>query len=167
MELKGVIGQVKKVLIKHRYSVLILAVGIVLMLLPTNFSKKENAEVIPTEAKDQTQEEQLASILGKIEGAGRVEVMLTVVTGEEIIYQTNDEETNDEALHKNNKDTVTVTDSNRNQTGLIRQINPPVYLGAVIICQGADNPSVHLAIVDAVSKATGLTTNKISVLKMN
>ena len=63
-------------------------------------------------------------------------------------------------------DTVTVTDAQRNESGLIRQVNPPVYKGAVIVCQGADNAAVRLAIVDAVGKATGLGADKISVLKM-
>jgi stage III sporulation protein AG len=39
-------------------------------------------------------------------------------------------------------------------------------MGAVVIAQGADDPSIKLAIVDAVTKATGLGANKISVLKM-
>ena len=54
----------------------------------------------------------------------------------------------------------------RADPGLVRQVNPPEYLGAVVLCQGADNPSVKLSIVEAVSKATGLTTDRITVLKM-
>jgi len=62
--------------------------------------------------------------------------------------------------------TITVTGTNRNEEGLIKQINPPTYLGAIIICQGADSASVRLAIVDAVSKLTGLGADSIAVLKM-
>ena len=62
--------------------------------------------------------------------------------------------------------TVTITDSERSQSGLVKQVNPPTYLGAVVICQGADDPEVRLSVVNAVSKATGLGANKISVLKM-
>ena len=47
-----------------------------------------------------------------------------------------------------------------------RQVNPPTYLGAVIVCQGADSASVRLAIVSAVCSVTGLSTDKITVLKM-
>ena len=42
----------------------------------------------------------------------------------------------------------------------------PTYLGAVIVCQGGDSPTVKLAIVEAVSNATGLSADKITVLKM-
>ena len=59
-----------------------------------------------------------------------------------------------------------VTGSDRSEKGLVRQINPPEYLGAVVLCQGADNAAVKLAIVEAVSKATGLSTDRITVLKM-
>ena len=59
-----------------------------------------------------------------------------------------------------------ITDSNRNETGLIHQRNPPKYQGAIILAMGADDPAVKLAIVDAVSNVTGLGADKISVLKM-
>ena len=48
----------------------------------------------------------------------------------------------------------------------MRQVNPPTYLGAIIICEGADDANIRLAVVDAVSKVTGLGANRISVLKM-
>lgn len=63
-------------------------------------------------------------------------------------------------------DTVLVSDSNREETGLLRQIKPPVYLGAVVVCQGADSSSVRLSITEAVSKITGLGADCIVVLKM-
>lgn len=40
------------------------------------------------------------------------------------------------------------------------------YTGAVIFCHGADSASVRLKIVEAVSVYTGLSSNKIKVLKM-
>jgi stage III sporulation protein AG len=61
---------------------------------------------------------------------------------------------------------VIITDGNRNQKPVISQVIPAKYLGAVIICQGADQPTVRLAIVEAVSKLTGLGTDRVCVLKM-
>ena len=61
---------------------------------------------------------------------------------------------------------MTVTDGQRNETGLVRQVNPPSYLGAVVVCQGGDDPRVQLDIVNAVSRITGLGADRISVLKM-
>ena len=62
--------------------------------------------------------------------------------------------------------TVIVTDSQRCESGLIRQINPAAYKGAIVVCQGADSSAVRLAITQAVAKITGLGTDNICVLKM-
>ena len=59
-----------------------------------------------------------------------------------------------------------MTDGQRGQTGLVRQVLPATYRGAVVVCQGADDPRIRLAIVEAVSMATGLGADRISVLKM-
>ena len=65
-----------------------------------------------------------------------------------------------------NQKTLIITDEKRAEKGLIRQVNPPVLQGAVVVCQGADAPKVKLAVVDAVMRATGLSSNQICVLKM-
>ena len=38
--------------------------------------------------------------------------------------------------------------------------------GAVVVCQGADQPSVRLDVTNAVAAYTGLGSDKISVIKM-
>ena len=152
---------------KYRYAGIVLIVGLVLMVLPTG--NKEKSLTVPTESENCTStsaDETLAQILRKIEGAGEVHVLLTIASGEETIYQTDDNISVSENSSTTQVDTVTVTDANRNQAGLIKQINPPVYQGAIIVCQGASSASVRLAIVDAVSKVTGLNSTNISVLKM-
>ena len=111
-------------------------------------------------------EEDLSRILGRIQGAGDVYVMLTTTRGEELVYQTDQDISKGTDSLTQKLDTVTVSDASRNETGLVRQINPPVYMGAIIVCSGADDPKVRLAIVEAVSKVTGIGANKISVLKM-
>ena len=64
------------------------------------------------------------------------------------------------------KSTVLISGDNRAENGLLRQRNPPVYLGAIVLCQGADKASIRLAIVEAVTDATGLGSDRITVLKM-
>lgn len=153
---------------KYRYVLLIVLVGLVLMALPT--SKKSGQNTTPASEpviqSDIAINDKLSELLSKLDGAGKVEVMLTVAHGEETIFQTDSKFSQTEQSSTTQQDTVTVTDASRNQSGLVRQINPPVYQGAVILCQGADSASVRLSIVDAVSKATGLGADQISVLKM-
>ncbi len=166
MELTHWKEKVPPVLRKYKYAVLILLIGVVLVLLPGG----EKSETAVTESAVKTQstsmEEQLSQILSMIRGAGKVQVLLTVAAGEEYLYQTNSDISTSANGSEARTDTVTVTDSQRNDTGLLRQVNPPVYLGAVVVCQGADDPAVRLAITEAVAKLTGLGTDKISVLKM-
>lgn len=154
------------VLKKYRYALLVLLLGLALMLLP---GKKETAGTEPVETSVQQEqpdtESQLAQILSQIKGAGKVEVMLTVAAGEQTIYQT-DEDIDAGENGSSRFDTVIVTDAQRAQSGLIQQINPPRYQGAIIVCQGAEDPSVRLAIAEAVSRVTGLGTDRIAVLKM-
>ena len=160
MELKGKIADILPVLKKYKYAAIILAVGLILMILPTGREgvSSDIKSIQLAEPTAPSLESQLSQVLSTVDGVGEVQIILTVAEGEEIIYQTD--------ISNNQTDTVTVTDAGRDQTGLIRQVNPNRYLGAIVVCQGGDNPAVRLAVVDAVSKATGLGANQISILKM-
>lgn len=151
---------------KYKYVALVLTVGIFLMLLPTGKEAKTETVLTATENSILSVEEKLSQILRQVKGAGEVQVLLTEAFGEEIVYQTDDDITNGDTSSTSHRDTVTVTDGQRNEQGLIRQHNPPKYLGAIVVCQGGDQPTVRLAIIDAVSKVTGLGADKISILKM-
>ncbi len=166
MDAKRSLIKIGEVLKKYRYACIVVVVGILLMLLPIG-SKSTPVE----ENKEQTKEtlsieERLGEILGQIRGAGRVQVMLTVASGEETIYQSDQNVSTDGNGSTSQKDTVTVTDKDRGQGGLITQVNPPRYQGALIVCQGADDAAVRLAIAEAVSGLTGLGTDKITIAKM-
>lgn len=151
---------------KYKFVILIVMIGIVLMTLPeTKSTSEETQEDISAETSYDS-EERLKSILQQVRGAGRVEVMLTVASGEETIYQTDTDKSYDQNSQSDHQDTVIVTGSDRTETGLVTRIDPPVYLGAIVVCDGADDPTVRLQMVEAVSKATGLGADKISVLKM-
>lgn len=153
---------------KYRYVMLILLAGLFLMLLPTGDDKTESvlppSDIAVPEQEDL--QDSLGRILSKIDGAGRVEVLLTEAAGQQFHYQTDEDLSTGENSSDIRRETVVITDSSRAEAGLVRQIDPPVYLGAIVLCQGADSPAVRLAIVEAVSNATGLSSNKISVLKM-
>ncbi len=152
---------------KYRYVMLVLLLGIVLMMLPAKRGEETKQQpVSPQLQQTQTTEEKLAKILSRIEGAGEVHVLLTESAGTETIYQTDASVSTNDSNSNTQSDTVTITDAQRNEIGLVKQTNPPIYQGAIVLCSGADSPTVRLSIVDAVSKVTGLGADKISVLKM-
>jgi stage III sporulation protein AG len=150
---------------KYRWPALILLIGLVLLLLPGKNAVDQTTPVInQTQDNILSLEEALSVILSTVQGAGKVRVMLSLASGEETLYQS---DTNITEGGSGKHDTVIVSDAQRNELGLIKQINPPVYKGAIIVCQGADSPAVRLNLMEAVSKVTGLTSDKISILKMN
>ncbi len=144
-------------------------VGILLMLMPTGTRQSKQEVTIQSAAMEtaaDSMEERLAEILSQVAGAGKVQVLLTEATGAQTFYQENRDSTEGNQNKSTRTDTVILSDSSRGQTGLVSQINPPTYLGAIVLCQGADQSAVRLAITEAVANATGLGYHKISVLKM-
>ena len=164
MDVTSLFSRIRSFLVKYKYPVVVLVIGLTLMWLPA-FHNQETQTQIPestpaTKEVDLTQ--QLSEILSQIDGVGRVKVMLKVSEGESTIYQT-DEDISSSSVRK---DTVILTDSNRNDQPLVVQTIPAVYRGAIIVCQGGDKASVKIAVMEAVSKVTGLDVANISVLKM-
>ena len=167
MEIRQFSQKVKNYISKYKYVAVILLVGIGLMLLPGTKEDKAGTVEQKTHQDEVSLEESLSQMLCKMQGAGRVEVMLNIGKGEKTIYQVDEDTSENDGTYTDRKQTVTLTDGQRNQFGLIQQVNPPVYLGAIVLCQGADDPVVKLSVVEAVSKITGLNANQICVLKMD
>ena len=148
---------------KYRFVLIILAVGLILMLIPGYQNEDTQPSIQETQQPEQVDiSQELVGILSQIEGVGEVRVMVTIATGQETLYQTDTVITENESR----VETILITDSNRGQEGLIRQVNPPEYKGAIIVCKGADKPTVRLAVKESVSSVTGLGADQISVVKM-
>ena len=167
MEINKFAGKLRNLAEKYKFAIMIFIIGLALLLIPDNRQRQQEIEnPAPTNIKDSSMQDSLTQILQSIEGAGKVKVLLSMSTGEETIYQTDSEisgsgETGEELVK-----TVITTTSERDEAGLIRQVNPAAYKGAIIVCQGADSPTVRLAVTQAVSKITGLGIDAICVLKM-
>lgn len=163
--MEPIVERVKSVLSKNKYVLLVVLAGFLLMLLPTGKGQKKTETAEPKYTSADPQEE-LEAVLSQIQGVGRVTVLLTILEGEQTLYAYDEDDNDANGSTSTRRDAVLVTDAQRNQSGLILQIIPPVYKGAVIVCQGGDDPKVRLAVVEAVGNATGLSADKISVLKM-
>ena len=146
---------------KYKYALLILAVGLFLMTFPQT---KTDSDMLPEMAvtEDKTLEQKLSIILSHIEGVGEVQVLLTEARGTESVYQTDGV-----SGSEGRRETVIITDDSRSEFGLVRQVISPVYQGAIVVCQGGGNASVRLAVMEAVANVTGISSSRITVLKMN
>lgn len=146
---------------KYRWAAAVVLLGVLLMMLP---EKRPDTEATPEPEVSQTSmQQELENLLQHLEGAGKVRLLLTEAAGSQTYYQTDADEKGDGLKRQ---ETVLVTSADRSQSGLVQRRDPPRYLGAVVLCQGAGDPKVKLAVVDAVATATGLGSDRISVWKM-
>ena len=166
MDLKSIGAKITPYVKKYRYVILIAVVGVVLMNLPDWKAEDKTVTVEQSVASFPDPTEELTQILSQIRGAGKVKLLLTLQAGEKTVYQTDRDTSQSENGQQIKVETVVVTDSDRAQTGLIQQTMAPTYRGAIVVCQGADDDAVRLAVVEAVADATGLGTDRISVIKM-
>ena len=165
MDIKGLTGKVKDAASKYKYAVVILLIGVALLLIPQRAKTTTVTESVCTENIQTFDTDELTAILQSIRGTGKVKVLLSVASGEQIVYQTNSDITTGDG-NSVRYDTVIVTDAEKKETGLVSQVNPPKYLGAIVVCEGADSAAVKYAVTQAVAKITGLGADDICVLKM-
>lgn len=158
---------------RYKYVLLIVLLGLILLLLPTG-SDEAPAEDSPITTDDNvyiTQlEERLSDILSAMEGAGEVRVALTLKTGSQISYQTDNSMTSDtedgkQRLTEEQK-TVILSVGSAYDEAAVCATEYPCFRGALVLCGGADDPIVRLNCINAVSALTGLSSDKITVLKM-
>ena len=145
---------------KYRYAALIVLAGMVLMLLPTGGSKADSG------GDSSEAEKRMAEVLGTINGVGRVRIMLTLRSGS-TLRLAEDSTISDSTggQTKQEKQVLTVNRGSGRQEVVVTQQLYPTYQGAVVVCEGAGSSPVRLAVVNAVSVLTGLSSDKISVVK--
>ena len=143
--------------------------GILLLLLPSGRSKPEvKAAACPSEDENTEEtlisrslsdtENELAALLSRVEGAGSVQVMLSLDTQDESVLAAD--------VDGDESRTVLISVGSGQEEAVVRGVNCARYRGAVVLAQGADSAQVRLALTQAVSVITGLGADNISVLKM-
>ena len=154
---------------KYRLALVVLLAGLLLLSLPK--TQKETDE--PGEKNDydtfslvQT-EQRMEEILSRIEGTGKLALMLTLKSGSQLQLAEDMDQTKYGDGERLKKETVTISHGSGQEEVVITQQRYPVYQGAVVVCQGADRASVRLAVTEAVAALTGLSSDKITVVKWN
>ena len=151
---------------RYKFVLLIIAVGIFLMVFPSSQEPQVSQPTNPVQTIESTVATQLEEILAQISGVGRVKVMLSESAGAETVFQTDEDQSLSSDSESNHSKTVIITNSEREEEGLIKTVTPPTYLGAIVVCQGGDSPIIRLQIVQAVANVTGISSDRITVLKM-
>lgn len=160
---------------KNRYLLIVLIAGLLLLAVGT----PRNTQALPeTENTIHTSdaaagfsveafEAQLKERLALIEGAGRVELMLSLQSTEEAVYASNIRQSANGADNSSYESTLSVlSDGSYGESPVRVKSTSPTFRGAVILCDGADNIQVRLAVTEAVGALCGIGADKITVLKM-
>ena len=154
----------KGALRRYIYVVLVMAVGIVLLLIPSK-GRDSPGEDTPTQAEGtsfdlEVFERKLEKTLSQVEGAGEVNVILTLDGGSRQVLARNQDR---DSSGGGSNTVVTVGRGSGQQEAVPIQTVAPEFRGALIVCPGGGSASVRLRLIEAVSALTGLGSDRISV----
>ena len=151
---------------QYKYVLIVAAAGAALLLLPPLWEGGGGREAAAeTPAPEAELEERLAHALSQIEGAGEVEVVLTLKSGPQQVLAQDVDTTVDERGTQSALTSVVVSHGGGEEEAVVIQQLSPQYQGALVVCSGGEDPQVRLRIVEAVSALTGLGADQISVCK--
>ena len=184
-------GKSKKNLENAIVFVIILVVTIIIIntIWGGNESKKEekttqdnsvqlvNSDVESVETSGDT-EKSIKQILSKINGVGKVEVLITYSESSQVVAmyneKNNESQTKEEdksggtrTIQENTTDKeIVYKEENGKKVSVTEKMVMPKMEGALIVAEGANNAEVKTNIIQAVEALTGLATHKIQVLEM-
>ena len=128
--------------------------------------------------KEDDTEEKIENILSKIDGVGKVKVLITYSStsmviplynedSEESLTEENDKEGGTRKITENRrKKDILYKESSGEKIPITQSVISPKMEGAIITAEGAANAQVKSNIIQAVEAATGLSTHKIQVFEM-
>lgn len=158
---------------KYRYVWIILLVGVFILYMgaprdaPEEQTTPSSAQAESTNFDLGAFQQTLQEKLSMIDGAGQVELMLSMEDTEEVVYASNTRQsTSGEQTSSYENNLSVLSDGSYGEQPVRVKSVCPTFRGAVILCEGGDDTKVRWSITEAVSAACGLSTDKITVLKM-
>ena len=161
---------------RYKYFLAVIAVGVLLLLsakVPASEPAKEEGTQTEAAFDLQTFQQSVADSLAQIEGAGRVEVLLSLEAGEESVYASDVSQSSQstggssDSTSETYQSTMSIlSDGSYGETLVLIKSKYPTFRGAVILCEGADSDTVRLQIVQAVSALCGISSDHISISKL-
>lgn len=161
---------------KYKYFIAVLLVGVLLLAsshLPEQKTEQSQTGEEVTQTFDLAAFQQtVAESLAKIDGAGRVEVLLSLESGEESVYASDINKSSQTTGENNTSESYQsamsiLSDGGYGETPVLLKSNYPTFRGAVVLCDGADSSTVRLEITQAISALCGISSDHISISKMS
>ena len=168
---------IKKIWEKFGFNIFILlgVFGVILISLSELPKEKdeETAQAVSADEYRKNMEKELTRLLSSVNGAGQVQVMITLESGEETVYAWQ-EKTSDDMQEQDGKSStqrttyenqVVMVSAGSEKQALVEKTMQPVVQGVVVVCRGADDIQVVSDITNAVSVALNVPTNRVCVIK--
>lgn len=131
---------------------------------PAQSQAKENAAPQVAASKD-SMEEKLADALSAIKGVGKVRVLISYATSEEIVPAMSVDEQNSGTSVSRSEEPVTVGSGNGEQA-MVLMVRSPTVRGAIIIAEGAEDVAVRMDLLRAAQAILGVPSANIEVFPM-
>ncbi len=162
--------RVFELLKRYKYVLIVILAGVLLLVWPSGEKDGETAERTSglTGAEEdfsvEALETRLGEVLSRVDGAGKVSVVLTVRSGMERVLATDATVEQSEGENRREETTVVISTGSGQEAVLVTQ-RYPTFQGALVVCQGGGDPEVRLLLTKAVSALTGLGSDRITVCK--
>ena len=166
-------GRVKALdaLKRYKYVALTAVLGIVLLLLPGGNEKKQEGGA-PDAAEDFDRaalQEEMEEILSSLDGVGHLKLMLTVDGGSAYELARDEAQTQkrsgENTGERTQKSETVVLGSGVSAGVVVTRSRFPAFIGALVVCEGGDRAEVRLRVTQAVAALTGLSSERITVVK--
>lgn len=159
---------------KNDYIIFFL-IGILLLIIaiPTGDKKEKESQIIESSQEKENVnlkneeysdlcEKRLEEMLKKMDGVGKVKVMVTVKNDGNKIIDKNSDVSNEER-----KSETVLYDEDDNTKPYVTSNEYPQIEGVLVVAQGGGNPSVNAQISDAIFALFDVELHKIKIVKMS
>lgn len=190
--MKEILNKIKEYLEKNNNKkfinnlFIILLVSVIFLIVTNNFLRpkeegienpKENTkEVYKYESEEDYSsylEKKLTNILTKLNGVGKVSVMVTLENSIEKVAASNTTKTTEETIendseggtreiHREDITTQVMTRGSDGSLLVVKEIKPTVQ-GVIVVAEGADDPVLKEMLYEAVKTVLGIKGNKVQV----
>lgn len=136
-------------------------------------------ETLSADSYERQQEERLKEVLEKVEGVGRVDVMITLHASAQKVVEKDvpsrsqrveeeDSQGGNRTTQENEREEATVYEEREDgiRTPYVIQELEPAVEGVIVIAEGGGNPAVKQNILEAVQALFPVEAHKIKIMKM-
>ena len=181
MNLKGIFKDGKKMRIVFVLGI----IGVILIFLSTFLPKEKKAPAtgetdktaaVTNEQYEKRYQDLVKSLVEDIAGAGTAQVVVTLESGVEYVYETEENTTADtqnnseKSFSERNsleRTTLLVEDENGRKQPLLKKTLEPKIRGVVVVCDGGRDPLVAGQITEAVTTALGVNSTRVCVAPLS